>query len=65
MSLSRICKIKIEYVYMISDVTVLLLSLSYIPVRRIGFSLLTVLLSGKLIGFVQRFPTQKKEGNTL
>lgn len=65
MSLSRICKIKIEYVYMISDVTVLLLSLSYIPVRRIGFSLLTVLLSGKLIGLVQRFPTRKKEGNTL
>lgn len=65
MSLSRICKIKIEYVYMISDVTVLLLSLSYIPVRRIGFSLLTVLLSGKLIGLVQRFPMRKKEGNTL
>ena len=61
MSLSRICKIKIEYVYMISDVTVLLLSLSYIPFRRIGFSLLTVLLSGKLIGLVQRFPTKKKE----
>ncbi len=65
MSLSRICKIKIEYVYMISDVTVLLLSLSYIPVRRIGFSLLTVLLSSKLVGLVQRFPWQKKEGNTL
>ena len=61
MSLSRICKIKIEYVYMISDVTVLLLSLTYIPVKRIGFSLLTVLLSGKLIGIVQRFGT-KKEG---
>lgn len=65
MSLSRVCKIKIEYVYMISDVTVLLLSLSYIPVRRIGFSLLTVLLSGKLIGLVQRFPERKKEGNAL
>ena len=65
MSLSRVCKIKIEYVYMISDVTVLLLSLSYIPVRRIGFSLLTVLLSGKLIGLVQRFPGRKKEGNAL
>ncbi len=65
LSLSRICKIKIEYVYMISDVSVLLLSLSYIPVRRIGFSLLTVLLSGKLIGLVQRFPEHKKEGNTL
>lgn len=65
MSFSRICKIKIEYVYMISDLTVLLLSLSYIPVKRIAFSLLTVLLSGKIIGLVQRFPWQKKEGNTI
>jgi len=64
MSLSRICKIKIEYVYMISDMTVLLLSLSYIPVKRIAFSLLTVLLSGKLIGLVQRFP-DKKKGNLV
>ncbi len=61
MSLSRMLKIKIEYVYMISDVTVLLLSLTYIPIKRIGFSLLTVLLSGKLIGLVQRF-SRKKEG---
>ena len=61
MSMSRICKIKIEYVYMISDVTVLLLSLSYIPARRIAYSLLTVLLSGKLIGLVQRFGDQRKE----
>ena len=65
MSLSRICNIKIEYMYMISDVSVLLLSLSYISFRRIGFSLLTVLLSGKLIGLVQRFPEHKKEGHTL
>ena len=65
MSLSRICKIKIEYVYMISDVTILLLSLTYIPAKRIGFSLLTVLLSGKIIGLVQRFPKCKKEGHTL
>lgn len=53
-TLSRVCKIKIEYIYMISDISVLLLSLSYIPLRRIGYSLLTVLLSGKLIGLVQR-----------
>lgn len=54
-TLSHIFKIKIEYFYMISDITVLLLSLSYIPVQRIGFSLLTVLLSSKLVGIVQRF----------
>ena len=44
----------IEYFYMISDITVLLLSLTYIPVQRIGFSLLTVLISSKLVGIVQR-----------
>ena len=53
-TLSHIFKAKIEYFYMISDVTVLLLSLSYIPVQRIGFSLLTVLISSKLVGIVQR-----------
>ena len=54
-TLSHIFKAKIEYFYMISDVIVLVLSLSYIPVQRIGFSLLTVLLSSKLVGIVQRF----------
>jgi len=54
-TLSHIFKAKIEYFYMISDITVLLLSLSYIPVQRIGFSLLTVLISSKLVGIVQRF----------
>ena len=64
LSLSRVTKMKIEYMYMISDVTVLLLSLTYIPVKRIGFSLLTVLLSGKLVGIVQRvqLPAKKQKG---
>lgn len=59
MSLSRHLKCRIEYVYMIFDVTVLLLSLSYIPLRRIVYSLLTVLLSSKLVGLVLRFPSRK------
>ena len=50
---------------MISDITVLLLSLSYIPIRKIIFSLLTVLLSSKLVGFIQRvkLPKKAKGGN--
>ena len=37
---------------------VLGLSLSYIPLKRIGYSLLTVVLSGQIIGWIQniRFP---------
>ena len=61
-TLSHLFKAKIEYFYMISDITVLLLSLSYIPVQRIGFSLLTVLLSSKLVGIVQRFGKTSPNG---
>ncbi|MPM79367.1 hypothetical protein SDC9_126400 [bioreactor metagenome] len=35
------------------DVTVLLLSLSYIPVQKIVFSLITVLISSNLIEFIK------------
>lgn len=61
MSISRKKNIKIEYVYLISDLTVLFLSLSYIPWQRIGYSLLTVTLSSLLVGLIDRLP-KKKEG---
>ena len=46
---------KIQRVYLASDLTVLLLSLTYIPFRRIVWSILTVVLSGQIIGWMQRF----------
>lgn len=54
MSLSHILKKPIERIYLVSDLTVLLLSLSYIPFRRIAYSLLTVILSGQIIGLIQK-----------
>ena len=57
MSLSHLMKIPIQNVYLVSDLTVLVLSLSYIPFRRIAWSLLTVILSGQIIGLMQ--PKQK------
>lgn len=60
MSLSRVFRCKIETIYLISDLTVLLLSLTYIPFRRIAYSLLTVLLSGRIIGVVQRMQWKKR-----
>ena len=56
MSISHIAKIDIQWVYLISDLAVLLLSLSYIPFRRIFYSLLTVILSGQIIGLIQKIP---------
>ena len=54
MSLSRLTRVPIQWVYLISDLLVLGLSLSYIPVNRIAYSLLTVLLSGQIIGLFQK-----------
>ncbi len=41
-------------VYLVSDLVVLVLSLTYIPVRKIIFSLITVVLSGQLIGLISK-----------
>ena len=60
MSLASLTKIPIQWLYLISDLTVLALSLSYIPVRRIGYSLLTVVLSGQIIGWIQRIRLHKQ-----
>ena len=53
MSISHATGWKIQWVYLMTDLIVLVLSLSYIPVQRIGYSLFTVLLSGQLIGVIQ------------
>ena len=56
MSLSEIFHTKIQSIYLISDLAVLVLSISYIPLRRIGYSLLTVILSGQIIGLITKIP---------
>ena len=60
MSFSHLFRLPIARIYLISDLTVLLLSLSYIPLTRIVYSLLTVILSGQIIGWIQKIPTSKK-----
>ncbi len=62
MTLSQIVRVKIQWVYLISDLIVLGLSLSYIPAGKLLYSLLTVVISGQVIGWVQNFklPPKKK-----
>lgn len=54
MSIAHVTKKEIQWVYLFSDLTVLGLSVTYIPIRRLGYSLLTVLLSGQIIGWIQK-----------
>lgn len=51
---SKLTPWPIERFYLISDLTVLVASLSYIPAEKIFYSLITVILSGKIIGWIQR-----------
>ncbi len=60
MSLSRLAKVKIQWIYLASDLIVLLLSLSYIPLKRIVYSLLTVIISGQIIGLIQTIGIKKE-----
>ena len=60
MSISCVAHCKIERVYLISDLVVLALSVSYIGLDRLVCSLLTVMLSGQIIGIVQRLGTKKE-----
>lgn len=54
MSISKLGKIKIEWIYLIMDIIVLGLSLTYIPVLRIVYSLISVIISGQLVGLLSR-----------
>ena len=55
MGMSKRLRLPIERVYLLTDLTMLLLSLSYLPLSRIAWSLVTVTLSGKIIGMIQRW----------
>lgn len=55
MSISHISSLAIEDVYLISDLIVLILSLSYIPLNKIMYSAISCLLSGQIIGYIQTF----------
>ncbi|MEH2937689.1 YitT family protein [Lawsonibacter sp. JLR.KK007] len=54
MCVSHVTHWDIQWVYLLSDFSVLALSVSYIPLRRIGWSVLTVVLSGQIIGLIQK-----------
>ena len=56
MSLAHVTHLKLEWLYLISDLIVLVLSLTYIPPLKLLYSLFTVVISGQLIGLIQKIP---------
>ncbi len=61
LSLSKRLGVDIQWMYLFTDLTVLALSLTYIPLRRILYSLLTVVLSGQIIGWIQKIKASSKK----
>ncbi len=61
MSVRKLIGMKLQVFYLISDLSVLLLSLSYIPWKRMLFSLYTVILSGQIVGWVTGEKQKQKE----
>ena len=59
MALHEVLHQPIERIYLASDLIVLALSATYLPLNRLGCSLLTVILSGQLIGLIQRIPSPR------
>ena len=59
--ISKLTHCKISRAYLATDLTVLALSLSYIPVTRIAYSLVTVTISSLLIDAVSSFRVSKSE----
>ena len=53
--ISNVTGWRISRAYLITDFTVLALSLSYIPFSRILYSLITVTLSSYIIDFIQHY----------
>ena len=54
MALSRLTGLNVTWIYLFTDALVLGLSVSYIPLGRLAYSLLTVVLSGQIIGWIQK-----------
>ena len=60
MAISRRLSLDIRLVYLFFDLVVLGLSLTYIPLATILYSLLTVFLSGQIVGLLQPRKSKKK-----
>lgn len=60
LTISHTLRWRLSRAYLFTDLTVLILSLSYIPLRRIVFSLITVTISSYLIDLVKDY-----KGNSL
>lgn len=59
MSIGKVTKLDIRWIYLSTDLAVLALSVTYLDLKRLILSLVTVILSGQIIGIVQKIGIRK------
>ncbi len=59
MSVSHMTKLPIERAYLFTDLLVLGMSLTYIPLARILYSLVTVTISSYVIGYIKNYGSRR------
>lgn len=57
--ISKLSRCRLSRAYLVTDLSVLLLSLTYIPFQRIAYSLVTVTVSSLLIDWIQNLGRKK------
>lgn len=60
LTISKVAKIRLSWAYLFTDITVLALSLTYIPIKNIFYSVITVTLSSVIIDIVKSVRLPKK-----
>lgn len=63
LTISHVLRLRLSLAYLFTDLTVLGLSLTYIPVRLIVFSLISVTISSWLVDWVQNFGRKNQAAN--
>ena len=60
---NKFLKLKVNYVYLITDATMLLMSLIYLDIKQIFYSIIAVTISGKIISII--YKSDEDNRNTI
>ena len=58
---NKLLKLKVNHVYLITDATVLLMSLIYLDIKQIFYSIIAVTISGKIISIIYKGDEDNKD----
>lgn len=65
LAISKVTSWKLSRTYLFTDLTVLALSLTYISVQRIAFSVITVFISSFVIDYMKEFPVRGQKCDSV